>query len=210
MPISIRTIDAAGLAALNADLARISAARTHADIIRLMAADDLAGDSPIRVFPALDARRPTQYVVTMSHGGLGMPEREYYRRTDGQFPAIRDAYRAYIERALSLAGQANPGAKARTILALETQIAERHWTIADRRQRDRLYNLHDRSQLRAIAPSFPWDAGLEAAGLGETREVVVRELSAMRRCRTFMATRLKPGAAILPSMSSATRPPRVR
>ena len=182
-------IDAAGLAALQADLALVSAARTHEDVIRLMARDDIAANGPIGVFVALDARRPTQYVVTMSHGGLGMPEREYYRRTDGQFPAIREAYIAYIDRVLTLAGQSNGAAKARAILALETQIAERHWPIADRRQRDRLYNLHNRAQLRAIAPNFPWDAGLEAGGLGATQEIVVRELSAMRPLADlFMAT----------------------
>ncbi|HRP12013.1 MAG TPA: M13 family metallopeptidase N-terminal domain-containing protein, partial [Terricaulis sp.] len=182
-------IDAAGLAALDADLALVSAARTHEDVIRLMARDDLAANGPIRVFVALDARRPTQYSVTMSHAGLGMPEREYYRRSDGQFPAIRDAYRAYIENVLTLARQSNPGAKARAILALETQIAERHWPIADRRQRDRLYNLHNRAELNAIAPRFPWDAGLDAAGLGATQEIVVRELSAMRPLADlFLAT----------------------
>jgi putative endopeptidase len=173
-------IDAAGLTALEADLALVAAARTHEDVMRLMARDDIAGEAPIAAFVGLDARRPDRWIVTVTQSGLGMPEREYYRRADGQFPAIRDAYRTYIERVLSLAGQSNPAAKARNILALETQIAELHWTIADRRQRERVYNLHNRAQLRALAPRFPWDAALEAAGLAGAEEVVVRELSAMR------------------------------
>ncbi len=43
-------------------------------------------------------------------------------------------------------------------MALETQIAERHWPIADRRDRDRTYNLKTRAEIRALAPRFPWDA----------------------------------------------------
>ena len=37
----------------------------------------------------------------MFHSGIGLPEREYYRRTDGEFPNIRAAYQAHIERMLT-------------------------------------------------------------------------------------------------------------
>jgi predicted metalloendopeptidase len=74
-------------------------------------------------------------------------------------------------------------------MALETQIAERHWPIADRRQRERTYNRKTRAELRAIAPNFPWDAGLEAGNMGHATEVVVREVSAMAPlAELFMAT----------------------
>lgn len=182
-------IDAAGLAALGADLAVIESARTHEDVMRLMGRADIAANGPIVAFIGLDSRQPDRYIVTFTHGGIGMPEREYYRRADAQFPQIREAYLAYIERVLSLANQGDAAAKARAILALETQIAELHWPIADRRQRDRTYFLQTRDELRAIAPRFPWDAGLEAAQVGDVREVVVREMSAMRPLADlFMAT----------------------
>jgi putative endopeptidase len=171
-------IDARGLEPVEADLAVIAAARSHEDIVRIMARSDIATNAPIVVFSALDARNPQRYVTTVSHAGIGLPEREYYRRTDGEFPNIRAAYVAHIERMLSLGGQSDAGGKAQRIMALETAIAELHWPIADRRQRDRTYNLKNRAELRAAA-AFPWDAGLEAAGFGDATEVVVRELSAM-------------------------------
>ena len=173
-------IDSAGLAPIQADLDAIAAARTHEQIVRLMSTPSLNVNSPIRAFPAIDARRPQQYTVTITHAGLGLPEREYYRRTDGEFPNLRAGYVANIERTFGLIGQPNgAAAKAQAILALETQIAERHWPIADRRERDRTYNLKSRADLRALAPNFPWDAGLDAAGLGGVSEVIVREVSAM-------------------------------
>ncbi|HCK84397.1 MAG TPA: peptidase M13, partial [Hyphomonadaceae bacterium] len=76
----------------------------------------------------------------MTHAGLGLPEREFYRRADGQFSQIRAAYVAHIARMLSLAGVSGAAGKARRVMALETAIAERHWPIADRRDRDRTYN----------------------------------------------------------------------
>jgi putative endopeptidase len=173
-------IDSAGLAPIQADLDAIAAARTHEQIARLMSTPSLNTNGPILAFPAIDARRPQQYTVTVTHAGLGLPEREYYRRTDGEFPNLRAGYLAHIERTFGLINQPNgAAAKAQAILALETQIAERHWAIADRRERDRTYNLKSRADLRMLAPSFPWDAGLDAAGLGDVSEVIVREESAM-------------------------------
>ncbi len=172
-------IDAAGLAPVQAELARINALRTHEEAVRLIGDPAISVSSPIAMYVGLDDRNPNRYITNMSHSGLGLPEREYYRRTDGEFPNIRTAYVAHIERVLTLAGQSNAGAKARSILALETQIAERHWPIADRRDRERTYNLKTRAEIRALAPNFPWDAAFDASGLGGVQEVVIAELSAI-------------------------------
>src|SRR5690606_31365478 len=60
-----------------------------------------------------------------------------------------------------------------------TQIAERHWPIADRRDRERTYNLKNRAEIRALSRRFPWDAMFDASGMADVQEVVVSELSAM-------------------------------
>ena len=54
----------------------------------------------------------------------------------------------------------------RAIMALETQIAELHWPVADRRERERTYNLMSKAQVRALAPNYPWNAHFDARGLG--------------------------------------------
>ena len=182
-------IDAAGMAPVQAELAQIAALRNHEETIRLIATPGIAVNSPIAVFVGLDERNPNRYITNMSHAGLGLPEREYYRRTDGEFPNIRAEYVAHIERTLTLAGLDNAARRAQAVMALETQIAERHWPIADRRDRSRTYNLKTRAEVRALAPRFPWDAAFEAGGLGGVQEVVISELSAMGPlAELFMAT----------------------
>ena len=172
-------IDARGLAPIQPEIDEANALRTHEDVVRFAARPGVAVSFPLAMGITLDQRNPDRYIVTLTHGGLGLPEREYYRRSDGQFPQIREQYVAHIERMLGLAGQTDGAAKARAIMALETQIAERHWPVADRRQRDRTYNMKSRAEIRALAPNFPWDAGFEGGGVGAVQEVVVRELSAM-------------------------------
>ena len=182
-------INAAGLAPIQADLAAINAIRNQEQAIRLIATPGMPVDSPIGIGVTLDERNPNRYVVGMSHGGLGLPEREYYRRTEAQFVEIRTQYVAHIARMFELAQIPDGANKARLILAFETQIAERHWPIADRRERDKTYNLKTRAEIRALAPRFPWDAGFEAAGMSGVTEVVVSELSAMGPlANLFMAT----------------------
>jgi len=182
-------IDAAGMTPVQPELARIAALRNHEETIRLIAEPGVAVNSPIAVFVGLDERNPDRYVTNMSHAGLGLPEREYYRRTDGEFPNIRAEYVAHIERTLALAGLDNARRRAQAVMALETQIAERHWPIADRRDRSRTYNLKTRAEIRALAPRFPWDAAFEAQGLGGVQEVVISELSAIGPlAELFMAT----------------------
>ena len=182
-------IDAAGLAPIQPEIAQINALRTHEETIRLIASPGIAVNSPIAMYVTLDQGNPDRYCIGMTHAGLGLPEREYYRRTDGQFPGIRTAYQAHIERMLGFAGEANAARKAQQIMALETQIAELHWPIAERRDRSRTYNVMTRAQIRALAPNFPWDAGFEAAGYGAVADADLREVSAIQNlARLFMRT----------------------
>ncbi len=172
-------IDARGIAPLQPVLAEIAALRTHEDVMRFVARPEIGIDMPISIYIGLDEGNPDRYLVTLTHGGLGLPEREYYRRTDAEYVEIRTQYVAAIAQILELAGQRDGRAKAQRILAFETRVAEHHWPIADRRERERVYNLMPVAQMRALAPRFPWAAQFDAAGLGGAQEVVVNELSAM-------------------------------
>ncbi len=177
--LDVAAIEARGLEPARAGLALIDAATSAEDVARLMARPDLELPAPIDFSISLDRKNPDRYVVQVSHGGLGLPDRDYYLRDDGQFATVREQYRAHIERLLTLAGQPQPATSAQTILALETAIAKLHWPRAERRDRDRTYNARSRAELVALAPAFPWDIALGAAELGGVADVVVSELTAM-------------------------------
>jgi putative endopeptidase len=191
-------IDGLGLAPVQPEIDRINGLRTHEQVIRLMADPSVSVSGPIGVYISLDERNPDRYVPIMTHSGLGLPDRDYYLRTEDQFQRLRQQYVAHIERMLTLVGQSDGAAKARRIMALETEIAQRHWPIADRRDRTRTYNLKTRAQIRAIAPNFPWDAGFDASGLSNANEVVISEFSAMRPlAQLFMRTSVSTWRAYL-------------
>jgi putative endopeptidase len=172
-------INARGLAPIQPALTQINAFRTHEDVVRFVGTPGNGVSFPITIGIGLDERNPDRYLPQMGHGGLGLPEREYYRRDDRQFPELRTGYQAACANILGLVDQSDGAGKARAIMALETQIAELHWPVADRRERERTYNLLTKAQVRALAPRFPWDAYFEARGLSNADEVVVAELSAI-------------------------------
>jgi putative endopeptidase len=172
-------IDAAGLAPAKPALDAIAAASTHADIARLMARADLALESPFKLAINLDQKNPDRYVTTLTHAGLGMPDREYYLSEDTKFAELRAQYRAHLERFLTLAGFPTPAAGAATIIDLETGIARLHWPRAKRRERDLTYNPRSPGELATLAPDFPWASAMETAGLARQSTLIVRELDTM-------------------------------
>jgi putative endopeptidase len=177
--LDVEAIDKAGLSAADDALKAIDAAKTHADIIRIMWRPDIAVTSPIGAFVTLDQKNPDRYIVSVTHSGLGLPEREYYLKSDGEFPEVRTKYLAHVERMLGLAKRAAPANEARAVLALETEIAKLHWPVARRRERNETYNLMTGAELAALAPDYPWAEGFASAGLGAPQEIVVREKDAM-------------------------------
>jgi len=172
-------IDARGLEPIQPALAQIAALRTHEDVVRFVGTPGNGVTFPIGIYIGLDERDPNRYLPQMTHGGIGLPEREYYRRDDRQFPELRTGYEAACADMLGRVGQSGGAAKATGIMALERRIAELHWPVADRRERERTYNLLTRAEVRALAPRFPWDAYFDARGLANQDQVVVAELSAM-------------------------------
>jgi putative endopeptidase len=172
-------INAAGLTPAQADLDAIAALRTHEEIVRLAARPDMPVDFPFGVFIDLDERNPDRYVTHMVHSGLSLPDREYYLRDDAEFERIRGEFRTHVARMFAAAGISGGAAKATAIYNLEAEIARHHWALEARREREAIYNLLDRAQIRALAPRFPWDAYFDGAELSAVQQVNVHELSAM-------------------------------
>ena len=171
-------IEARGIAPLAADLEAIGAARTKADILRLMGNIDYAG--PIGVYISPDPADPTRYVVNITQAGLGMPVRDYYLNEGATFDAYRAAYKAYVTKIFELIGDESPASSADAVVALESELATVHWAPERRRDVQATNNPVDRAGLAAMIPAVDWDIFLPVAGLGAVQNFVVNETTALR------------------------------
>jgi putative endopeptidase len=209
--LDTQTIESLGLKPVQSMLDAVRAVRTHEDVAKLLGRPDMPLRTPIGEGITIDAKNPDRYIVAVTQSGLGLPERDYYLKDDPSLKEIRAKYQAHIERMLTLGGEKNAAAQAKSIVELETQLAKLHWPIAKRRQRDLTYNLRTREELTQLAPEFPWQAQLAAAGIADQKEFVVRELDAVQglgklfrqvpvtRWRSYMTYHLLEGSAgVLP------------
>ncbi|HEV7671598.1 MAG TPA: M13 family metallopeptidase [Thermoanaerobaculia bacterium] len=183
------TIEAAGLTPVMADLSSIAAARTHADVARLMGRPDLAVGGPLSITQWPDAANPDRYAINIVQSGLTLPDRDYYLASDARFVDVRGQYRAYIEALLALGRYPEPARAADSVLAIETAIARLHWTREKRADRDLTYHPKSQTELKGYAPDYPWDAALEAMEISKHNFFVLKEDEAIRDLtRLFTAT----------------------
>jgi predicted metalloendopeptidase len=186
--LDVDAIEKGGLAPAQKGLDEIAAAKTHADIARLMGRPDLGLDTPINISVTIDDKNPDRYVVGITQAGLSLPDRDYYLKNDPALAEIRKKFLAHVEKMLKLGGETNAGTLAKSIFDLETQIAKRHWPVEKRRERELTYNLRTRAQLDTLASNYPWQDILAAGGLQDQKEFVVAELDAVQALGKFFTT----------------------
>jgi putative endopeptidase len=178
-------IERAGMSSAKPVLEAIAAARTHEEIAAFMGRPELRLTAPVRFDIDPDEKDPDHYMVEVFQGGLGLPDRDYYLKDDAVYKELRAKYAAHIERLLTIAGQADAAAAAKSIVDLETRIATAHWPRAKTRERDLTYNPYTREALAAFAPGFPWPQLLTGAQLDTQPRLIVFEPDAVQSLSTL-------------------------
>jgi putative endopeptidase len=171
------TINGRGIEALKGDLDMIEAARRKSEIVLLMGRFDYAG--PVGLYITPDPADTTKYVVNVTQGGLGMPNRDYYEKTGQDFDRYRAAYKAYVANILQLIGDKSAVKSADAVYVLEKKIAHVQWTPEQQRDVRATNNPVDRAGLKKTIPAINWDAMLPVGGLGDVQHFVINETTAL-------------------------------
>lgn len=111
----------------------------------------------------------------LGQGGIGLPEREYYFKTDSATQAIRKAYVSHIAKMLTLSGDDSIAAQkvAMGILSFESKLAKSSRKLEDLRDPYRNYNKMAIGDLGKLNTSFNWNAYLKEAGVNNIDSVIV-------------------------------------
>lgn len=167
-------------------LAPIKAATNKEDIARLMGRS-MGGFGASFFGPGVndDAKQPDVYALYLRQSGLGLGDRELY--LDPKFKPQLDRYRQYVAQMLGMAGWPDASAAADKVVAMETRIAQAHWTRAQSRDRDKTYNIMTLAQLQAQAPGFPWATFWDAAGIAKAERAIVAQNTAFPKIAQVFA-----------------------
>ena len=169
-------IEELGLKPLQSSLDKVNAIKDIPSLLSTAAELKKLGSSTLfSDGPTQDAKNSDVMVFQFWQGGLGLPEREYYFKTDSATIDIRNKYVDYITTLLTMSGEDSvaANAEARNILALETKIAKSSRKIEDLRDPYKNYNkmaVHDMAKMSSV---IDWPAYLAATGAKSLDSVVV-------------------------------------
>ena len=113
-----------------------------------------------------DDKNSRMNIVNFYQSGLGLPDRDFYFKTDSISVSIQDAYRNYMAKLFTLTGEnADYASKAaQTIYAFEKELAQSHLKNEDLRDPEKNYNKFAVAVLDKKYPNFAWEKTLSAMG----------------------------------------------
>lgn len=122
-----------------------------------------------------DAKKSDVMAYYLTQGGISLPEREYYFKTDSATVNIRNEYVKYITQILTMAGEDATVAAtaAKNILALETKLATASRKIEDLRDPYKNYNKMAITDLNKMAANVDWASYLKNTGVQKVDSVIV-------------------------------------
>jgi len=162
------TIAKRGLEPLKPILARIDGLKNSQELPTLLA--ELHGQGlpgAFGFFVGQDAKQTTRYMGSLGQGGTGLPDRDYYLKDDARSKEIRAKYEAHIARMFELAGEApaQAASAAKSVLDLETRLAQAQWTRVELRNPQKRYNKRTLDEVVKEAPGFDWKGYFAGRGV---------------------------------------------
>ncbi|KNY05770.1 M13 family metallopeptidase [Microbacterium sp. GCS4] len=180
-------IAAAGATPLAATLSEIDAIDGIPELLRVLGEYDRDGRAHLLGFYVDgDPGDPERYVPVILQAGLSLPDESYYRLDT--FEGTRAAYRAHLERLLALAGVEDAAAQAERSIALEGEIATRHWDNVRSRDAVATYNLKTWDEVQQLigVDLAPWRDAVAPSNPSAFAEVVVSQPSFLEGLGTLL------------------------
>jgi putative endopeptidase len=184
-------VESAGITPLKGELDEIAAIKDRRGVETTIARLHRRGIPAAFAFRSNpDAKKSTRTIAEVYQAGLGMPDRDYYTKSDSAAEKIRGEYPQHVARLLQLAGQDSTSAagSAQAIMRLETALANASMTREAQRDPESLYHLTTAAALQKMTPGFAWSGYLSTLGLKQFKEVNVAQPQFLGTVDSLLAT----------------------
>jgi putative endopeptidase len=113
-----------------------------------------------------DLKNSSMVLGATGQGGLSLPNRDYYTKTDETSVKLREAFVGHVANMFQLVGDTPEQAKknAQTVLAFQTRLAQNSRTPVELRDPTTQYHLMSPGQLKELTPNFSWEDYRRGAG----------------------------------------------
>jgi len=161
-------VDSLGVKPIAPLLAEIDAIRDTAGVQRMVGRfHDIGIGVPFALFSGSDNHEPTQVIAHVYASGLGMPDRDYYVKTEPRFQEAREKYREHVANMFKLAGSNEADAKAAAGVVFEQEKKLAEASLDNVALRDPKATDHKTTfaELQKLAPRVDWAAYFDGARL---------------------------------------------
>ena len=201
--------DKLGITPLKSTLATIDAVDSPAALLAVIRQFQAMGIAvPFAVNSLTDPHDPTTVIANVGASGLGLPDRDYYFKTEPRFVEARTRYLLFVRKLFMLAGE-GPGSgesKAKAVMALETKLAEASLDNVALRDPAAIDHRMTFDALKTLTPHMDWAAYFDGAHLPTSElnvaepkfvTAVDRELTAtpLKDWKTYLKAQLLQSAA---------------
>jgi putative endopeptidase len=113
-----------------------------------------------------DFKNASQIIAQVDQGGLGMPDRDYYFKSDPKSVELRNKYVEHVAKMFGLLGddESKAAAEAKVVMDIETGLAKGALDQTSRRDPQKIYHKMTDQELAALSPGFNWTIYFEGIG----------------------------------------------
>jgi endothelin-converting enzyme/putative endopeptidase len=164
--INKKAVDAAGITPLKKYLDQIDAIQDLVGLQKELRELQAMGVQVPFVFSGTqNPLSPNDIIADVGAGGLGLPDRDYYVKSEKRFADARTGYLVYVTKIFALSGASDVDAKneAQTVMQFETALAKASLDNVALRDPKSVVHPVDLVSLQAMTPDFDWSEFLKSA-----------------------------------------------
>ena len=157
--MDVATINRKGIEALKPELERIAKLGDKMAITAEAARLHRMGVGALFDFSSgPDFKNSTVNIAQADQGGLGLPDRDFYLKTDPKSVELRGQYVAHVEKMFRLLGEPPARAKsnAQAVMQIEAGLARGSLDRTARREPARIYHQMTKAELISLNPDIAW------------------------------------------------------
>jgi len=98
-------------------------------------------------------------IASADQGGMSLPDRDYYFKTDAKSVELRQKLEQHIAKTFELYGEspAKAAADAKTVMQIEAALAKNSLDRTEQRDPEKIYHKMSVADLQKLSPAFAWN-----------------------------------------------------
>jgi endothelin-converting enzyme/putative endopeptidase len=173
-----KAADAKGIGPLKPVLDAIAALPNKAAITDQLARLQMLGADPFfGIDSGADFKDSDMTIAEIGQGGMALPDRDYYLKTDPKSVELREQYVAHVTRMFVQLGDkaVDAARRAQAVMKIETRLAGAALDRVARRDPNRVYHKYTVAELISLDPGIDWRKYFANIGLAGLETLNVEE-----------------------------------